>query len=65
MEKLARYILYCVILALITFAWMGRYQLIAVNIDNAVVYQLDRWTGNVWLCVPDSCDLSKKNEATP
>jgi hypothetical protein len=59
MEKLGRYILLCFILALILFAWMGRYQLVAVS-DDAVVYQLDRWTGNVWLCVPDDCSLSRK-----
>ena len=57
MEKLGRYILLCFILALIFFAWMGRYQLVAAN-DQAIVYKLDRWTGKVYVCGHECFSLS-------
>jgi hypothetical protein len=54
MEKLGRYILLCFVLALILFAWLERYQLVAAN-DEAIVYKLDRWTGKVYVCIVNDC----------
>jgi hypothetical protein len=55
MSITARALLAYLVIALIVFAWMFRYDVKATGSDNAFV--VDRWTGKMHLCLGSHCDF--------